>query len=156
MNRADCVERAKNINWGQYAKEIQNLHSIASERLVELSDDIGCALSTTIKMNQIRRFLDSLRRIEHNYNDMKYQEDPQREELKKGIKHNLTMLRPKLAYAVGRTDPKKDEGKAFRNLMIVLEPAIQAAARDPENVFEKLLRFMESIIAYHRFYGGGN
>lgn len=143
------------MNWDQCAKEVENFQSIAPERLVDISYGIGEKLSKPLKMNQIRRFLDALRKIEQNYYQMDSEKDPsKREQYKERIKHKLTMLRPKLAYAVGRAE--KEQKEILKSLMKVLEPAIKSAAANPEKAFEKLLRFMESIIAYHRFYGGGN
>lgn len=138
------------MSWAQeFAKEVQNLGGLDPDRLVDISNQIGQELSRTLKMNQIRRFLDALRKIEQDYYQFNFLKAAEKEQFKVRLKHSLAMLRPKLAYAAGRE-------RNVRDLMIVLEPAIQAAARDPENVFEKLLRFMESIIAYHRFHGGGN
>jgi len=138
------------MSWAQeFAKEVQNLGGLDPDRLVDISNQIGQELSRTLKMNQIRRFLDALRKIEQDYYQFNFLKAVEKEQFKVRLKHSLAMLRPKLAYAAGRE-------RNVRDLMIVLEPAIQAAARDPENVFEKLLRFMESIIAYHRFHGGVN
>jgi len=55
-------------------------------------------------------------------------------------------LRPKLAYLAGREHKLKP-------LMEVLDPAIKAGAQSKEN-FQKLVYLIESIVAYHRFYGG--
>ncbi len=133
------------VDWAKgYAKEMENLENLDSSRLVDIADDIGGKLARSLKINQIRRFLDALRKIEQEYYGVIGSEDPQQKEK---IKHNLSMLRPKLAYAVGRD-------RSVKPLMTVLEPAIRAAANNPEQGFEKLLRFMEAIIAYHRYHEG--
>jgi CRISPR-associated protein Csm2 len=139
------------MSWAQeYAREMENLAQIDPERLVEISKDIGKQTARILKMNQIRRFLDALRKIEQDFHQltvMKGAEETSQQKAK--IKQSLAMLRPKLAYAAGRE-------RNIRDLMEVLEPAIQVATRSPETSFEKLLRLMESIIAYHRFFGGTN
>lgn len=134
----------------QYSHELANLESVSIDRIVEIADEVGSFLvkgkylknnkqdSMGIKVSQIRRFLDAVRRIEAG--------------LKKGdfeqIKGSIILLRPKLAYAAGREDKIKP-------LMNVLDPAIKSGAESREN-FEKLLRLIEGIIAYHRYYGGSN
>jgi len=134
----------------QYSHELANLESVSIDRIVKIADEVGSFLvkgkylknnkqdSMGIKVSQIRRFLDAVRRIEAG--------------LKKGdfeqIKGSIILLRPKLAYAAGREDKIKP-------LMNVLDPAIKSGAESREN-FEKLLRLIEGIIAYHRYYGGSN
>jgi CRISPR-associated protein Csm2 len=134
----------------QYSHELANLERVSIDRIVKIADEVGSFLvkgkylknnkqdSMGIKVSQIRRFLDAVRRIEAG--------------LKKGdfeqIKGSIILLRPKLAYAAGREDKIKP-------LMNVLDPAIKSGAESREN-FEKLLRLIEGIIAYHRYYGGSN
>ena len=69
-------------------------------------------------------------------------------EITEEIKGSIILLRPKLAYAAGREEKIKP-------LMNVLDPAIKSGAESKEN-FEKLLRLIEGIIAYHRYHGGSN
>lgn len=134
----------------QYSHELANLERVSIDRIVKIADEVGSFLvkgkylknnkqdSMGIKVSQIRRFLDAVRRIEAG--------------LKKGdfeqIKGSIILLRPKLAYAAGREDKIKP-------LMNVLDPAIKSGAESREN-FEKLLRLIEGIIAYHRYHGGSN
>jgi len=131
-----------------YAKEMKNIITMQSDRLVDIADDIGKKLAQDLKlkMNQIRRFLDALRKVEQDYYQLGGSKDQEKRER---VRHNLAMLRPKLAYAAGRE-------KQVKPLMKILEPAIQATTQDPDKGFEKLLRFMEAIIAYHRYHGGSN
>lgn len=100
-----------------------------------------------IKVNQIRRFLDAVRRIEARLKESKSKESKSKE-ITEEIKGSIILLRPKLAYAAGREEKIKP-------LMNVLDPAIKSGAESKEN-FEKLLRLIEGIIAYHRYYGGSN
>ena len=132
------------INYQDYAKRMQKLEALNSEDLVDMANEMGKDLARSLKINQIRRFLDALRKIEQEFFRATGSGD---EKQREKIKHNLSMLRPKLAYAVGRD-------RSVRPLMTVLEPAIKEAAKDPDKNFEKLLRFMEAIIAYHRYYEG--
>lgn len=64
------------------------------------------------------------------------------------------MLKPMLAYAVGR-DKKKTKTKEFGEEMskgidaIRLEDEVHA-----KNDFKNFLKIFEAIVAYHKFYGG--
>jgi len=84
-----------------------------------------------VKTTQIRKFLDAVRKIQVNFD-----------------KDNVIMLKPKLAYTVGRH-------KNLKPLMEILDPAIDAGAKDQES-FKRLVQLIETIVAYHRFYGGGD
>jgi CRISPR-associated protein Csm2 len=132
------------VNWIEYGKKMENLGAIDSGDLVDMADKMGKQLARSLKINQIRRFLDALRKIEQEFYQVTDSSGAHQTEK---VKHNLSMLRPKLAYAVGRD-------RNVKPLMTVLEPAIKAAAKNPDQSFEKLLRFMEAIIAYHRYYEG--
>lgn len=121
-----------------YARKLADLGSVSATELVEIADKTGeyLAKNKGLKMNQIRRFLDETRRIEAEAKGGTINPD------------RIVLLRPKLAYAAGRD-------KEVKPLMTVLDPAIKSATQTPAN-FEKLLRLIEGIVAYHRFYGGTN
>ena len=143
----------------QYSHELANLESVSIDRIVEIADEVGFFLvkgkylknnkpdSMGIKVNQIRRFLDAVRRIEARLKESKSKESKSKE-ITEEIKGSIILLRPKLAYAAGREEKIKP-------LMNVLDPAIKSGAESREN-FEKLLRLIEGIIAYHRYHGGSN
>lgn len=59
----------------------------------------------------------------------------------------LYLLRPKLAYVYGRAD--KD---GMRRLLVLLDDQIKQV--EDKSQLEEFKSFFESIIAYHKFYGG--
>lgn len=108
--------------------------------VVLLAEAIGRYLSYKIKINKIRRFLDGLRRIE-----VSKEYDPQ----------GVVLLRPLLAYAVGRSD--RDEKEFMKRFQEILDPVLKAISESQEKaLFDKGLKLMEAVIAYHRYYGGEN
>ncbi len=127
----------EHANIGQFRGELSDLKKLSMERLVEIADAIGAAIARRVKMNQIRRFLDGTRKVEAELKGQRKFEE---------IKDQIILLRPKLAYAAGRHQDVKD-------LAEILDAAVKSAAQTQDN-FMKFLRFMESIIAYHRFHGG--
>lgn len=121
----------------RFKSELADLKNVSMDRLVDIADAVGKAVAKAVKMNQIRRFLDGARKVEA---ELKSRQDFQM------IKEQIVLLRPKLAYAAGRHKEVKD-------LAEILDAAVRSAAQTQDN-FIKFLRFMESIIAYHRFHGG--
>jgi CRISPR-associated protein Csm2 len=127
----------QNEGIGRFKGELSDLKKLSMERLVEIADAVGAAISRKVKTNQIRRFLDGTRKVEAELkSNLPFEK----------VKDQIILLRPKLAYAAGRHEDVKE-------LAEILDAAVKSAAQTQEN-FTKFLRFMESIIAYHRFHGG--
>lgn len=84
--------------------------------------------------SQLRKFFGQLRRIEADYDK---------------LKGEIPLLKPKLAYAVGRARGNS-RIKDFYNQMLIGFDAIDS---DKEN-FNRFISLTESIVAYHKFYGG--
>lgn len=71
-------------------------------------------------------------------------------EVKKAITPNdIHILRPKFAYISGKTDEKKKGMKIFLYLLEELAKKI-----DNEKKLNEFKNFFESIISYHKYYGG--
>lgn len=122
----------KNITKYQYFKDIP------AEELIMVANKMGNYLKNNgLKTTQIRRFLDGVRKIDAQFN---------RGEVFN--KDRVILLKPKLAYAAGRQP-------AVKPLMEVLDPAIDRAIDSYES-FKKLLALIEGILAYHKYYGGGD
>jgi CRISPR-associated protein Csm2 len=138
--------RAEMKKWGiDLGKELSDLSKVNAEKIVDIAEKAGKYLASkkaggidSLKINQIRRFLDEIRKIEAFLKKDKNNFDSDR----------VILLRPKLAYAAGRVEE-------VIPLMNILDPAIKSATTSAEN-FKKLLRLVEGIIAYHRYFGGSN
>jgi len=112
---------------------------MSAEELVWIADKVGLYLKNQgLKTTQIRRFLDAVRRIDNQFKSSK----------EKFNGESVILLKPRLAYAAGRESKVKP-------LMKVLAPAIDRGAKSYES-FKKLLALIEGIVAYHKFYGGGD
>lgn len=137
MSNQPQGEQNKNIL--AYKEDLSRLDSLSADRLVEIAEAVGKDLQEKdIKLNQIRRFLDGVRKIEVDLSRPKADFSK--------IRDQIVLLQPKLAYAAGRERKLGDFAK-------LLQVAVRSGAEKEEN-FWKLLRFIEGIIAYHRFYGG--
>ncbi|BCB96603.1 type III-A CRISPR-associated protein Csm2 [Dissulfurispira thermophila] len=120
-------------------KRYQQLKAMPAEEIVSIADRIGAHLKNIgLKTTQIRKFLDGIRKIDTQFNRGK-----------SFNKDTVILLKPKLAYAAGRQE------RTVKPLMEVLDPAIDAA-KDSYESFKKLLALIEGIVAYHKYYGGGD
>ena len=114
-----------------------NFSTLSADILVEQAQKIGKYLADgRLKTTQIRKFLDAVNTIKSKGE----QEDNY-------YKNHCMFLKPKLAYAAGRQD-------AVKPLMTVLEPCIDKVHNEED--FTHFHRFVEAIVAYHRFHGGSD
>jgi len=97
-----------------------------------------------IKTNQIRNVFGAIKRVEMEWTKEKKKEKPNFSK----IERELELLKPRLAYAA-----RHDEVKPLKK---VLDKAIDGVknSNNKQESFENFLRFVESIVAYHKFYGG--
>lgn len=127
-------------------KSKKDMGELSNKELIEYGEIVGAYLvAINLKTNQIRKFLDAIRQLENNV---------VRKVVEKGekdfSKEELLLLKVHLAYAAGR------EGKV-KPFMRVVNAVIDKAREKGKEGFEdfkKVVKFIESIIAYHKFYGG--
>ena len=91
--------------------------------------------------SQIRKFFGELKRIQAD--PIKYSAD-------------IPLLKAKLAYAVGRDKDKRGHSKTkIVKFYEELEKGINLIRDDYKiNDFNRFIKIVESIVAYHKFYGG--
>lgn len=93
-----------------------------------------------LKTNQIRNFYSAVTKMRTEYEAQGSYDS---------IKHDLNMLKPKLAYAAGRQRPVR------ANFYPKMTAAIQGIidAENKEKAIQNFFAYMESVVAYHKFYG---
>ena len=109
-----------------------------AEKLVCRAEEMGKQLGSdgvNLKTTQIRKFLDAVNAIKSK--------GPQEKD--GDYRTHCILLKPRLAYAAGRQQEVKP-------LMTVLEPCIDKV--EGKEDFEHFHRFVEAIVAYHRYHGG--
>ena len=69
------------------------------------------------------------------------------------VKRELILLKPKLAYQVGRME-KREEKQALQSVKELLDEAINAIPQSQykAKALDNFFALVESIVAYHRFY----
>jgi len=113
--------------------DIKDLVDIAEEEAKQLVKD-------QLKTNQIRNFYAAVSKMK-----IDYEKKPTYE----AIKMDLIMLKPKLAYAAGRQ-------KSVKKFYYLMNDAIQGveASTDKPKAIENFFALIESVVAYHKYYGG--
>jgi CRISPR-associated protein Csm2 len=91
--------------------------------------------NTKLSSSQIRNILDDVQRIFDDVQRMK-EFDPK----------PLIRLRPKIAYAAGKTKPNN----SLRELQPILDKAIEKT--DSKDKFTYFKEFFEAIVGYHRYH----
>lgn len=117
-------------------KKISDLNVNEAENFVKtkLINDKGKIVITT---SQIRKFLSAVNCLENKVLGV--------DELSKELLNEIKYLKVKLAYQAGR------ENK-IKTLYNELEPLINQISN--KNDFTKVARYIEAIVAYHKFNGG--
>lgn len=120
------------------------LRNYEIRQLVKEAELLGTYLKDQgLKTNQIRKFLDAVKRLK-----VKLAQD--KEESFSVIEDELFLLKPKLAYAAIR---QQDRGSnPVKPLSDVISEAIDKVKDSPD--FYRLVQLIESIIAYHKAAGG--
>jgi CRISPR-associated protein Csm2 len=96
----------------------------------------------SISVGQIRKFLSAVNGIQNKLSVIEGNEIPEE------IADEIQYLRIKLAYQTGRN-------RVVEPLQKELDPIIREIGRDKKK-FNNFSKLMESIVAYHKFYGGDN
>ncbi len=116
-------------------KRMNNLKEWPEKDIVEASSAVAQSLISVSESDlntQVRKVLDAVRRIELEF-----------KKSGKFPKGSVILLKPKMAYAVSRKS-------RLSVLMEILEPAIDKVKDEKD--FQKLAAFVESVIAYHKYY----
>ncbi len=132
-----------NYSAKQNPKKIADLNADMANEFVKekLFDDRNGNKKPLITTSQIRKFLSAVNCLENKILSCE-------ENLSQDIANEIKYLKVKLAYQVGR------DGKAgLRNFYNELEPLISQIGTSKNN-YTKVARYIEAIVAYHKFNGG--
>ncbi|WP_322488527.1 type III-A CRISPR-associated protein Csm2 [Chloroflexus sp.] len=147
MNRSSSggkheQEQINSINQQHLKKIIGGDSPDAIELLIEEADRLGKALQKDLTTSQIRNIFGEVRSIEQEVR-------VGTEKLPLSVQRRLLMLKPKMAYQVGRFT----NNRGLKALVETLSTAIDLVGDDVGR-FHTFVDLFEAILAYHRFYGG--
>jgi CRISPR-associated protein Csm2 len=123
---------------------MDNIATMSPAELVRRAEEIAVQLTRDrLKTGQIRNFYSSIIQMR---TQLALKEDEVTDELKR----DLTMLKPKIAYAAGRQTAVRATFYPF------VKGALDGIEKSNYNVkgIKNFFQLIESIIAYHKFYGG--
>jgi len=111
-----------------------------AKQMVNYAEDLGKKISRNVSSSQIRNAYGTVKKLQmqSEFNEIAYRE--------------LLLLKPKLAYARGRTERNKKPD--FEKLEQALSSAIDAVDVKQPETFKRFCNFFEAILAYHKAYGG--
>lgn len=123
---------------------VQDLGIISAEDINSIGDNYGQKLHRELKTSQIRNFYGAINGIRAEYHK-KREHNPD-------IHRQLILLKPKLAYAVGRNQ----KSRAFQDFRDFMVQAIDGVitSKKPKEAIENFFALIEAVVAYHKFYGG--
>lgn len=125
------------VEWcREFGKELSKPKDDRNNR--ESKDRNNRESKNPLTTSQLRKFFGEVKRIE------------MQEEL---CAADIIMLKPLLAYAVGR-DKNNTRIRDFQEQMTI---AINGIRMDKENItkdFKNFINIFEAIVAYHKYYGG--
>lgn len=123
-------------------KKFKHFSEYGIRDLVQDAGKLGPDLKIgKLETNQVRKFLDAINRIKADLID----ETADNQVRFQKIEVDIVLLKPKLAYAAARQ-------KSAKPLQEVLDVAIDRVHSTLD--FDRLVQFVESIIAYHKAAGG--
>ncbi|HII91642.1 MAG TPA: type III-A CRISPR-associated protein Csm2 [Methanosarcina sp.] len=98
-----------------------------------------------MKTAQLRRFFGAIKKIERTI------QEENSEKAWSDVEAEFYLLKPKIAYAKGR---KLIPDEFYQVLKVSLNKIDIGSNEEKIENFKRFVKFLESIIAYHKFYGG--
>lgn len=120
-----------------------NIARMSPEEIVREAENVARQLATQdrVKTGQIRNFYSGITRLRTEFAKGKYSEK---------VHKQLVLLKPKLAYAAGRQIAVKT---TFYPKMTAAVDGVLASG-NKDLALDNFFLFVESVVAYHKFYGG--
>lgn len=123
---------------------MDNIARMSPAEIVSKADEVAQMLiKDKLKTGQIRNFYSAVTRMRTDFANRE-------EGYRKVLEKDLTMLKPKLAYAAGRQTAVR--ATFYPTMRNAIDGIIKSNYDD--TALDNFFMFAESIVAYHKFYGG--
>lgn len=134
----DIVEILKGIGDLKKLKEL-DVKKMANED--GYADKLALRLKGRMKTTQLRRFFGEIKDIEKDLKEKSWEE----------IEADFYLLKPKLAYARGRRLIPEEFHEVVKTSMNKIDVGDK---KDRIENYSRFVQFLESVVAYHKYYGG--
>ena len=137
-------------------QKLKNMHDPnLAKSIVEIATEKGAQYAKSIKTNQIRNFYSQVEALKQKVKMDSLPTTEEEEEIKdkeqKQYTNELVMLKPRLAYAAGRQSAVKP---FYDDISQVIDYVLESTGTHRAKALENFFLLVESIVAYHKFYGG--
>lgn len=131
---------------------MDNIANMTASEIVRRAEDTAVQLTRDkLKTGQIRNFYSAITRIRTDFVNSEATESiTEKKELLDKIRTDIIMLKPKIAYAAGRQTAVRATFYPFVKSSI---DGIEKSNFDARSI-KNFLQLVESVVAYHKFYGG--
>jgi len=127
----------------EFLNSVRDMAVITAENLDSLANHYGKSFSQ-IKTNQIRNVFASIQDIRTKLRT--------KGEVTEEIHREIVLLKPKVAYIKGRNAQKPEFTTFYDMMRHSVDTTVSSG--DKYEATWNFIRLVESIVAYHRFYGG--
>lgn len=131
IKKIDSLQKMSELDEKTIAEENGYAESVARD------EDIKKHLKTT----QLRKIFDRVKTIERDLNEQGWD----------AVQSGFYMLRPELAYAKAR---KLIPDRFFRLMDACMKQVDKGNNEQKKDNYIKFVRFLEAIVAYHKYHGG--
>ena len=126
------------------------LDGFTAKELVKKADNNAEVFhNERIKANQIRNFYGAVEKIKMKYARNRTTERTL-DQMAEAVKQDLWLLLPQLAYAKGRNNSTKMFCESMKN---AVQRVLESAEGYQHKALENFFIYVESVVAYHKFYG---
>jgi len=138
----DKIAREKQLE--VILKVLLDIQKMTPSELVSTADQVSQMLiEDKLKTGQIRNFYSAVTRMRTDFANKD-------EGYMKVLQKDITMLKPKLAYAAGRQTAVR--ATFYPTMRNAIDGIIKS--NYDETALDNFFMLAESIVAYHKFYGG--
>ena len=125
----------------------------AQKVMKELKDSADRDRKSMVTTSQIRKFLTAVNTITEKVNVFRIQNPSEAEKLPEDLQAEIKYLKIKMAYQIGRNsnrwgNPVKD----FEDKAELLKEIDEI--KDSVKAYQVFAKYMEALVAFHKFYGG--
>lgn len=125
----------------------------AQKVMKELKDSADRDRKSMVTTSQIRKFLTAVNTITEKVNVFRIQNPGEAEKLPEDLQAEIKYLKIKMAYQIGRNNSKwGNPVKDFADKADLMKEIDDI--KDSVKAYQVFAKYMEALVAFHKFYGG--